>query len=80
MTELVLNIIDRHNKVVKEMDRHGSVKIDVPTMFALMEVNHAFTCEAGEIVKLARALGIDAKYNAQTGYITVYGYLKEDTE
>ena len=68
----ILKIIDKNNEVIREVEKYGDVKIDPSLRWALMEINHAFTCESASIVKLARELGIDAKYNAQSGLITVY--------
>ena len=70
MKEQLLKLIDRHNAVV---DALSACDIPVPEgkLFLAMGIWHKLACEGSDITHMARALGIDAKCNMQTGEIMV---------
>lgn len=76
--EWILELIERNNDVVKTVNKFGNVEIGMNALFPMMEINCAFTRESSYLTHIAREMGIDAKYNAQSGEITVYGEIKED--
>jgi len=64
-------LIDRHNAVVKAIE-NCDVKISAADLLKMMKISLAISNEAAEIVSQARAAGLNAKYNAQSGEILLY--------
>ena len=70
MKEQILEIIKRHNAVATYFDG-DTTQIDMGLWFKLAGLSNRIAGEGLEITKLARANGIYARCNMQSGYITV---------
>lgn len=66
-TKMVQDIIDRHNTVVKTLQR-SDLK---GNLFRCMEVWHTIACEGADITHMARSVGINVQVNMQTGEISI---------
>ena len=77
--EQLLNLIDTHNSVVSAL-RDCDAKVDPRNMFAAMTVWHRLACEGYDIVVMARADGIDAVADMQSGAVIVHGNLVDKIE
>lgn len=64
-------LIDRHNAIVKSIENCG-VKIPAADILRMMKISLAISNEAAEIVSQARTVGLNAKYDAQSGEIFIY--------
>lgn len=64
-------LIKKHNDIVKAIET-CDVKFQMTDLLKLMQISMAVSAEADEIVSQARAAGLNAKYNAQSGEILLY--------
>ena len=76
MKEKIFEIINKHNKIIEAIESLD-LKLSLGDFLRFQSISCAISSEGLEITQLARANGIDAKCNMQSGLITVYGDLKE---
>lgn len=67
MEEKLRAVIAAHNRMIETIQNAEMTC----NLFRGMEVWHKIACEGAEIVSAARAIGIDAKVNMQSGVIYV---------
>lgn len=72
MLENMMKIIDSHNGVVNALS-NSDLPVSSNHALRAMTIWHTLACEGADIVHMAREMGIDAKVDMQTGFITVYG-------
>lgn len=69
--EAMIEIIERHNKVVDTLMK-CEIKISDTQVLMAMSIWHTLACEGLSIVTAARSIGIDCKADMQAGRILLY--------
>jgi hypothetical protein len=68
----MINLIEKHNAVVNFLNEIDDVKIPMEACIRLMPLSMKLSTLGLELTREARAMGIEAKCNMQSGHITVY--------
>lgn len=74
MKEQILEIIEKHNKVITTIESLD-IEVSLADLLKLQSVSSALSGEGLAITHFARENGINAKCNMQSGLISVYGDL-----
>jgi len=70
--EAMMEIIAKHNDMVKFIDTLDDVKISLECLLRLMPLATKMSALGLELTHEAREMGINAKCNMQSGEISVY--------